>query len=337
MQVRQYVIRRLLALPLLMLGVSVLVFGLSRIGGSPIGIYVTHEMTPQEVAQVEERYGLDEPLPFQYVAWLKGVARGDLGWSGVSAAPVSSIIVPKLTATMELALLAALVAVVLGVSMGTFGGARRDRLGDHLTRVLAISGASIPIFWFGLLLLIFFYLFLGWAPLGRADASIYSRISHPTGFYTIDSLVNLDPGGFLDALRHLALPAITMGYGSTAIIARMMRSSLVEELGEDYVDAARAKGLPERLVVRRHARRNALIPTVTVIGLTWGFLLQGTVVVELIFNWPGLGRWMTDAVLRGDQATIMAYVLVTSVIFLLVNLVVDVAYAYLDRRVVLGE
>ncbi|MPZ70933.1 MAG: ABC transporter permease subunit [Actinobacteria bacterium] len=337
MQVRQYVIRRLLALPLLMLGVSVLVFGLSRIGGSPIAIYVTHEMSPQEVAQIEERYGLDEPLPQQYVAWLRGVAGGDLGWSGVSAAPVSSIIVPKLTATMELAVLAALVAVLLGVSMGTFGGARRDRLGDHLTRVLAISGASIPIFWFGLLLLILFYLILGWAPLGRADPSIYSRISHPTGFYTIDSLLNFDSGAFLDALRHLALPAITMGYGSTAIIARMMRSSLVEELGEDYVDAARAKGLPERLVVRRHARRNALIPTMTVIGLTWGFLLQGTVVVELIFNWPGLGRWMTDAVLRGDQATIMAYVLVTSVIFLVVNLAVDVAYAYLDRRVVLGE
>ncbi|MQB01760.1 MAG: ABC transporter permease subunit [Actinobacteria bacterium] len=320
-----------------MLGVSVLVFGLSRVGGSPIGIYITHEMTPAEVAQVAERYGLDEPLPHQYVAWLRGVAGGDLGWSGVSAAPVSSIIVPKLTATMELAVLAALVAVVLGMSMGTFGGSRRDRLGDHLTRVLAISGASIPIFWFGLLLLILFYLTLGWAPLGRADASIYSQISHPTGFYTIDSILNLHPGAFLDAIRHLALPAITMGYGSTAIIARMMRSSLVEELGEDYVDAARAKGLPERLVVRRHARRNALIPTMTVIGLTWGFLLQGTVVVELIFNWPGLGRWMTDAVLRGDQATIMAYVLVTSVIFLLVNLVVDVAYAYLDRRVVLGE
>jgi ABC-type dipeptide/oligopeptide/nickel transport system permease component len=336
MQVRQYVIRRLVMLPLLMLGVSLLVFGLSRVGGSPIGIYIEHEMSPEQIAQIEERYGLDEPLPQQYVAWLGGVLRGDLGWSGVSAAPVSSLIIPKFTATMELAVLAAIVAVILGIGMGTFGGSRHDRLGDHLTRVLAISGASIPIFWFGLLLLIVFYLILGWAPLGRADPAIYSRIGHPTGLYTIDSLLNFDMGALLDSLRHLALPAITMGYGSTAIIARMMRSSLVEELGEDYVDAARAKGLPERLVIRRHARRNALIPTMTVIGLTWGFLLQGTVVVELIFNWPGLGRWMTDAVLQGDQATIMAYVLVTSVIFLVVNLVVDVAYAYLDRRVVLG-
>ena len=336
MQIRQYIARRLMLLPLLMLGVSILVFGLSRVGGSPIGIYIEHEMTPAEIAQIEKRYGLNDSLPKQYFAWLGGVVRGDLGWSGVSAAPVSDLLRPKMMATLELAMLAAIIAVILGIGMGTFGGARRNRFPDHLTRVLAVSGASIPIFWLGLLLLILFYLTLGWAPLGRADPNIYSRVEAYTGLYTLDSLLNLDVGAFIDALSHLALPAITMGIGSTAIIARMMRSSLVEELGEDYVDAARAKGLPERLVVRRHARRNALMPTITVIGLTWGFLLQGTVVVELIFNWPGLGRWMTDAVLQGDQATIMAYVLVTSVIFLVVNLIVDVTYAYLDRRVVLG-
>src|SRR5919106_1503069 len=336
MQIRQYILRRLMLLPVLMLGVSILVVGLSRGGGSPIGIYIEHEMTPAEIAAIEERYGLNDSLPEQYVAWLGGVLRGDLGWSGVSAAPVSELLRPKLMATLELAVLAALIAVILGIAMGTFGGARRNRLPDHLTRVLAVSGASIPIFWLGLLLLIVFYLSLGWAPLGRADPNIYTRIHPYTGLYTLDSILNLDFGALGDALRHLALPAITMGIGSTAIIARMMRSSLVEELGEDYVDAARAKGLPERLVIRRHARRNALMPTMTVIGLTWGFLLQGTVVVELIFNWPGLGRWMTDAVLQGDQATIMTYVLITSIIFLAVNLVVDVAYAYLDRRVVLG-
>jgi peptide/nickel transport system permease protein len=140
-----------------------------------------------------------------------------------------------------------------------------------------------------------------------------------------------------DAIWHLVLPAITLGLATTAIITRMMRSSLVEELNEDYVDAARAKGLPERLVLKRHARRNALIPTMTVIGLSFGFLLQGTVVVEIIYQWPGLGRWLADAVLRGDQATIMAYVLFTSVLFLTVNLAVDIIYAYLDRRVVLGS
>lgn len=336
MQIKDYVIRRLLTLPLLMIGVSIVVFALSRVGGSPIGIYIEHEMSQAEIAQIAERYGLNDSLPEQYFAWLGGILRGDLGWSGVSVAPVADLLPAKLTATMELAFCAAIIAVVLGISVGTFGGARRNKLGDHISRVISISGASIPQFWFALLLLLFFYEYVGVAPLGRADPAIYASIAHPTGFYTLDALLNLDAPALWDAVSHLALPAVTMGYTSMAIIARMLRSSLVEQLGEDYVDAARAKGLPERLVIRRHARRNALIPTVTVIGLSWGFLLQGTVVVELIFNWPGIGRWMTDAVLQGDQATIMAYVLVTSVIFVLINLVVDVIYVHLDRRVTLG-
>ena len=337
MQIRDYVLRRLLILPLLVVGTSLIVFSLTRIGGSPIGIYLSHEMDDQEVAQLEERFHLDDPLPVQYVYWATGVLRGDLGWSGVAAAPVTQVFPAKLTASMELAIASAIVAVVLGISLGTYAGARRNRLPDHITRIFSISGASMPLFWFAILLLIVFWVNLGWFPVGRSNAEIFHSIPHPTGMYTIDALLAFDLTALRDALWHLALPAITLGYGATAIIARMMRSSLVEELQEDYVDAARAKGLPERLVLKRHARRNALIPTVTVIGLTFGFLLQGAVVAEIIFQWPGLGRWMADAVLRGDQATIMAYVMFTSVLFLFVNLAVDVVYAYLDRRVVLGE
>lgn len=336
MQIRDYVLRRLLILPLLVVGTSIIVFTLTRVGGSPIGIYLSHEMNAAEVAQLEERFHLNDPLPVQYVYWVSGVVRGDLGWSGVAAAPVTEVFPAKLAATMELAVASAVVAVALGLALGTYAGARRNRMPDHLTRVFSISGASMPLFWFAILLLIVFWVNLGWFPIGRSDPQIFARIAHPTGLYTVDAVLSGDLGALYDALWHLALPALTLGYGATAIIARMMRSSLVEELQEDYVDAARAKGLPERLVLRRHARRNALIPTVTVIGLTFGFLLQGAVVAEIIFRWPGLGRWMADAVLRGDQATIMAYVMFTSVLFLVVNLVVDVVYAYLDRRVVLG-
>ena len=336
MQIRDYLIRRLMILPILLIGVSLIVFTLSRVGGSPIGIYLSHEMTPEEVTEIEERFGLDEPLPVQYLAWASGVLRGDLGWSGVSVAPVTQVFPDKLAATMELAVAAAIVAVTLGVGLGTFAGARRDRLPDHLTRIFSVSGASMPVFWFAIILLIVFWVYLGWFPIGRSDANTFASIAHPTGLYTVDSLLAGNPAAFWDAIWHLILPAITLGFGTTAIITRMMRSSLVEELGEDYVEAARAKGLPERLVMKRHARRNALIPTITVIGLSFGFLLQGTVVVEIIYQWPGLGRWLADAVLRGDQATIMAYVLFTSVLFLTVNLVVDIVYAYLDRRVVLG-
>ena len=323
-------------LPILLIGVSLIVFTLSRVGGSPIGIYLSHEMTPDEVAEIEERFGLDEPLPVQYLAWAGGVLRGDLGWSGVSVAPVTQVFPDKLAATMELSVAAAIVAVTLGIGLGTFAGSRRDRLPDHLTRVFSVSGASMPVFWFAIILLIVFWVYLGWFPIGRSDANTFASIAHPTGLYTVDSVLAGNPAAFWDAVWHLVLPAITLGFGTTAIITRMMRSSLVEELGEDYVEAARAKGLPERLVMKRHARRNALIPTITVIGLSFGFLLQGTVVVEIIYQWPGLGRWLADAVLRGDQATIMAYVLFTSVLFLTVNLVVDIVYAYLDRRVVLG-
>ena len=336
MQIRDYVLRRLIVLPLLVFGVSVIVFSLTRIGGSPIGIYLSHEMNAEEVAELEARFHLDEPVPVQYYYWAQGVLQGDLGWSGVAAAPVTEVFPSKLAATMELAVASAVVAVSLGIGLGTFAGARRNKLPDHITRVVSISGAAMPLFWFAIIMLIVFWVGLGWFPIGRSDPAIFASISHPTGLYTVDAILAGSFTAFRDAVWHLVLPAVTLGYGATAIIARMMRSSLVEELQEDYVDAARAKGLAERLVLRRHARRNALMPTVTVIGLSFGFLLQGTVVAEIIFRWPGLGRWMADSVLRGDQATIMAYVLFTSVLFLVVNLVVDVVYAYLDRRVVLG-
>ncbi len=323
-------------LPLLIVGVSIIVFALTRIGGSPIGIYLSHEMSQEEVAEIEKKFHLDEPVPVQYFYWVQGVAQGDLGWSGVAAAPVTEVFPNKLAATMELAVASAVVAISLGIGLGTFAGARRNKWPDHITRIVSISGAAMPLFWFAIVMLIVFWVYLGWFPIGRSTPEIFSSIAHPTGLYTLDSILAGNFAAFRDAIWHLVLPAVTLGYGATAIIARMMRSSLVEELQEDYVDAARAKGLAERLVLRKHARRNALMPTVTVIGLSFGFLLQGTVVAEIIFRWPGLGRWMADSVLRGDQATIMAYVLFTSVLFLFVNLVVDVVYAFLDRRVVLG-
>lgn len=337
MQLRDYILRRLMILPILILGVSIVVFTLTRVGGSPIGIYLSHEMSPDEVAEIEARYGLDKPLPIQYLNWAGGILRGDFGWSGVSAAPVADVFPNKLAATLELAVSAGIVAVFLGITLGTYAGARRNRLPDHVTRIVAVSGASLPLFWLGILLLIVFWAQLGIAPIGRSDPNIWGSIAHPTGLYTIDAILAGSPTALWDAIWHLLLPAATLGYGATAIIARMMRSSLVEELQQDYVDAARAKGLAERVVINRHARRNALVPTVTVIGLTFGFLLQGTITAEIIFRWPGLGRWMADSVLRGDQATLMTYVLFTSVLFLIVNLVVDVVYANLDRRVTLGE
>jgi ABC-type dipeptide/oligopeptide/nickel transport system permease component len=336
MQVRDYLIRRLVLLPFIMLGVSVIVFTLTRFTGSPVGIYATPNMTPDEVAALEARYLLDQPIPVQYAAWLGGLLRGDLGWSGVSVAPVTEVIGVKMAATLELAVAAGLIAILAGIALGTIAGVRRNQGPDHAARLFSILGASTPTFWFGLLLLVPFYLWLDWFPLGRSTDAVFASIEHPTGLYTIDALLAGNIMAFGDALRHLILPAVVLGFGAMAIIVRMMRSSMVEAMSEEYVDAARAKGLPEGVVIRRHARRNAFVPTTTVIGLSFGFLLQGSVAVELIFRWPGLGQWVTSAILSGDQATIMAYVLITAAIFMIVNLAVDIAYAYLDRRVVLG-
>jgi peptide/nickel transport system permease protein len=336
MQVHEYVIRRLIKLPMVLILLTIMVFAISRLGGSPVAIYLEHEMTHEEVLRIEQRYGLDKSLPEQYVRWIGGVVQGDMGWSGVSAAPVREVLPDKITASGELAILAVVIAIVLGIALGTFGGARRNRLGDHVTRVLAIGGASLPLFWFALLSLIVFYLWLGWAPLGRASPETWASITHPTGFYTIDAIWNGSWSAFVDALSHLWLPALVIGYQGTAQIARIMRSSLVDELSKDYVDAARAKGVAERKVIRRHARRNALMPTVTVIGTTFGRMIVGAIVVEMVFQWPGLGKWIAAAVVRGDRATIMAFILVAGVVYMLANLVVDVLYAYLDRRVELG-
>jgi len=317
--------------------VSVLVFALTRIGGTPIGPYLEPGMTDEEIAALEERFNLDEPLPMQYLAWLGGVVQGDLGWSAVAAAPVVDVFRQRIPASFELGAFAALWAVTLGVGLGTFAARRRNRMGDQVAGVMAVGGASMPTFWLGIVLLIIFWSYLGWFPHGRSDPDIWASISHPTNFYTIDAILAGNVNALKDALWHLVLPALTLGYAAVGIVTRMMRSSLLEEMGKDYVDAARARGLPENLVVRRHARRNAFIPTITIIGLSIGIMFEGTVVVETIFGWPGLGSWMASSVLSGDQGTTLAFVIFTSVLFVTINMLVDVMYGYLDRRVVVGK
>ena len=333
----RYIGRRLLGLPLVIIMVSILVFALTRIGGTPIGPYLEPGMTDEEIAALEERFNLDEPIPMQYLAWLGGALQGDLGWSAVSAAPVIDVFRQRIPASFELGAFAALWAVTLGVGLGTFAARRRNRVGDQVAGVVAVGGASMPTFWLGIVLLIIFWSYLGWFPHGRSDPDIWASIAHPTGFYTIDAIIAGNVIALKDALWHLVLPALTLGYAAVGIVTRMMRSSLLEEMGKDYVDAARARGLPENLVVRRHARRNAFIPTITVIGLSIGIMFEGTVVVETIFGWPGLGSWMASSVLSGDQGTTLAFVIFTSILFVSINMLVDVMYGYLDRRVVLRK
>jgi len=317
--------------------VSIVVFSLTRIAGNPIAAYVTERMTPQQIAVIEERFHLSEPVYVQYFYWLDGLVHGDWGYSQTAHLPVTEAIAAYFPATFELTLVSLLIAIVLGIALGTVSAVRRDTPVDHATRVMALSGVSLPIFWLGLMLQYIFAFQLKWVPLeGRFD--VYLGLAQPkltqyTGFRLIDTLLNGNLVLFGDAVTHIILPAITLSFGTIAIISRIMRSSMLEVLNQDYVRTARSKGLPERLVTRKHARRNALIPTTTVIGLSFGGLLGGAVLTESIFNWPGLGRWSATATITNDFASILGFTLLSAFIYVLVNLAVDVLYAYLDPRV----
>lgn len=338
MEVSDYIIRRLMQLGPTVFIITTVTFLLTRIAGSPIGYYTSALTSAEQVERIKEIYHLNDPIWVQYFYWLRGVVQyGDLGFSTVSAAPVTDTLIAKAPASFELAVVGLLIAMVIAVTLGTLSGKYQDTWIDHFSRALAVGGMSTPQFWAALLLIFVFYVKFGIFPLGRADITIWGSIPHPTGIYTVDAILAGSGRALFDALWHLVLPALTIGYAESAVITRHLRSELVEKKREEYVKAARARGVVESTVFRRHIRRNALIPTLTVAGLSFVFLLRGIVVVELVFGWPGLGRWIAEAALTGDYPAIMGVILLVAVLTMGINLVVDVLYAYLDPRVELGE
>jgi peptide/nickel transport system permease protein len=334
-----YIVRRLLLLIPVLIGVSILAFVIMRSAGDPTFAYLQNpdKVTPHQYQLVREKYHLNEPLYIQYWYWLDGVFHGDLGFSRQAHENVTNAIAEKFPATFELALISTFLSVVIGIFLGTIAAVRANSATDQGLRVLSLVAVSIPVFWLGLMLQMTFY--PQWLPLqGRFDDQLYSisTLHAHTGFLLIDTLLSGDFNFFLDVVKHLILPAITLAFVSTALILRMMRSSMLEVLGSEYVQTARSKGLPERTVIRKHARRNALIPTTTVIGLSFGGLLGGAVLTETVFGWQGLGQWSQEAATNLDTAGIMGFTLLTAMIYVLANLFVDLIYAYLDPRVRLG-
>jgi ABC-type dipeptide/oligopeptide/nickel transport system permease component len=331
----------LLLIPVI-IGVSILTFVITRAAGDPAFTYLTNPQraTPDEIQSIRDKYHLEDPLYVQYFYWFNGVVRGDLGYSQTAHLPVTDAIKEKFPATFELAIVATLFAVIIGIYMGTLSAVRANSAVDQGTRVVSLVAVSIPVFWLGLMLLMILYYQLGIAPAptGRyATPQFRSEDIHTyTNFLLVDTLLNGRLDFFWDVLKHLILPAVTLAFATTAIIVRMMRSSMLEVLGSEYVKTARSKGLSEKVVINKHARRNALIPTTTVIGLSFGGLLGGAVLTETIFNWPGLGQWSAVAATNLDTAGIMGFTLLTAVIYVMANLVVDLVYAYLDPRVRLG-
>jgi len=332
-----FLLRRVVGIAAVMIGVSVITFAISHvIPADPVAAALGDHATDAQIAQFRTEYGLDRPLPEQYVIYATGIVHGDLGKSIRTRRPVADDLADSFPATLELSFAALLISIALGVPAGVWSAVSRGRLPDYVVRVLSLAGGSLPVFWLGLIVIGLFYYQLGWFPGGGRLDTFVPPPPTRTGLYVLDSLLAGDLEALGSSLAHLVLPALTLGYFSTAVIARMTRSSMLEVLGQDYMRTARAKGLREPVIVLRHALRNALIPTVTIIGLTFGSLLSGAVLTETIFSWPGLGRYATASAVSLDFPAVLGVTLLAAVVYPVANLVVDVAYYWLDPRIQRG-
>jgi peptide/nickel transport system permease protein len=331
---RTYLLRRLALLALVLVGVSLLTFIISHvIPADPARLAAGPRASDKQVQELRQRLGLDRPLPEQYVHYMAGLLRGDFGYSLVSRRPVADDLKQHFPATVELALAAMLLSMAAGIPLGVLSAVRRDTIFDHLGRVICIAGVALPLFWLALLFQLVFYRWLGIFPSGMRIATGMTPPPAVTGLYTVDSVLARDWPALGSSLLHLAMPAIVLAFASLAWIARVTRISVLEALRQDYVRTARSKGLAERSVVYKHVLRNALIPTVTLIGLQTGALLAGAFLVEIIFSWPGIGSYTVNAVMSMDFNAIMSTTLVVAVVYTIMNLIVDVVYVALDPRI----
>lgn len=335
----QFILKRLgLVIPTF-IGITLLTFSLIRmIPGDPIEVMAGERgVSPERHAQLMAELGLDKPLFEQYFVYISNVLQGDLGTSLITKEPVMKEFMTLFPATMELALCAALFAIAVGLPAGVLAAVRRGTFVDHSVMAVSLTGYSMPIFWWALLLILFFSIGLDLTPVsGRMDDATY-WVDEVTGFMLIDSWLSGEEGAFGAAVHHLVLPAIALGTIPLAVIARMTRSSMLEVLGEDYIRTARAKGLMPWRVVLIHGLRNALIPVITVIGLQVGILLSGAILTETIFAWPGIGKWLIESIGRRDYPVVQGGILLVATIIIVVNLIVDILYGIVNPRIRHGK
>lgn len=328
-----YIIRRILLLIPILLGVSLIVFIMISLVPGDAAVYILGEhATPESLAKLREELGLNDPLPVQYFNFLMDILRGDLGRSLISNELVSLELWSRFPATFELTVASMIIAVLIGIPVGILAATKQYSVFDTLTLFGALIGISMPIFWLGLMLIWFFSLKLGWLPpSGRISVGV--ELSTITNLYLLDAFLKGNWQAFKDVLSHLILPAVALGTIPMAIIVRMTRSSILEVLKQDYIRTAFAKGLKPRVVIYKHALKNALIPVVTTIGLQFGLLLGGAVLTETIFSWPGIGRLSYEAIMSRDYPLVQGAVLLLAFTFVLVNLLVDLSYAFFDPRI----
>ncbi|MEK7219571.1 MAG: ABC transporter permease [candidate division NC10 bacterium] len=329
----EYAIKRFLTIVPVLIGVSLIVFSfIHLIPGDPAVAMLGERATPQSVAEVRAQLGLDRPLYTQYFLYVGKVLRGDLGASILRGDPVLRDLVRRFPATVELATSAILIAILVGVPMGIISAVWRNSLFDGASRLIALTGVSMPIFWLGLMLAWFFGVVLGWLPTGFRLGTEVTLVP-VTNFYILDSLLARNPAALASSLRHLILPAVALSTIPMAVIARMTRASLLEVLSQDYIRTAESKGLPQQAVILRHAMRNALLPVMTVTGLQVGRLLAGAILTETIFSWPGIGLWIYESIQARDYPIVQGATLFIATIFVMVNLITDVLYAAVDPRI----
>ncbi|KGT88988.1 dipeptide ABC transporter permease DppB [Pantoea sp. JGM49] len=333
----QFILRRLgLVIPTF-IGITLLTFAFVHlIPGDPVLIMAGERgISPERHAQLMAQFGLDQPMWKQYITYINGVLHGDLGISLKSRIPVWDEFVPRFKATLELGICAMLFAIAVGIPVGVLAAVKRGSVFDHTAVGISLTGYSMPIFWWGIMLIMLVSVQLNLTPVsGRVSDTIFLDDSHPlTGFMLIDTLLWGEEGDFKDAVMHMILPAIVLGTIPLAVIVRMTRSSMLEVLGEDYIRTARAKGLTRMRVIVVHALRNAMLPVVTVIGLQVGTLLAGAILTETIFSWPGLGRWLIEALQRRDYPVVQGGVLLVAILIIVVNLLVDLLYGVVNPRI----
>ncbi len=326
--------QRLYMLLLVVFGVTLITFLISHIiPGDPAKMLVGQRANEETLNQVRHQLGLDQPVWVQYFTYLKGLLTGDLGTSIRTQQPVVDDLLAFFPATIELAAIAFIIAILVGIPLGVLAAVRKDTGWDHGARLFSIAGVSIPVFWSGLIIILIFYGVLGWFPSsGRLDLMIQPPASI-TGFYLVDSLLTGNWPAFRNSLWHILLPAITLSYAQLAIITRQVRASMLEVLGQEYIRTALANGISGWYLLFRYALRNALIPTVTVVGLSFGSLLGGAVVTETIFGWPGMGRYVVDSISNLDFPAIMGFTLIISIGYALINLLIDLCYYVLDPQI----
>ena len=344
-----YVLRRVLGLIPVLFGVSLLLFLITRlIPGDPAVAMLGQRASPEALQQLRADLGLTLPVwlnfegaaqrgplalfDSQYVNYMGDLLRGDLGRSVFSRIPVAESLMVRFPATLELALAAMFVALVVGIPAGVYAALHRGRLPDTVIMTFALSGVSFPVFWLAIILIYVFAVTLGWLP-PSSRIGVSADLNEITNLYLLDALITRNWTAFADVARHLILPAFALGTIPLAIVVRMTRSSMLEVLSQDYVRTARSKGVGEREVVVKHALRNALLPVVTVIGLSFGTLLSGAILTETVFSWPGIGRWVYDAIGARDYPIIQGGVLFVAITFAVVNLLVDLSYALIDPRI----